>query len=256
MSKESSSRREAIIRKVRALLSKTVDNGTTEQEALAAAAKAAELMAAYDLEMSELDARDAGVAEEKYPLHPTFAKHMVVVSMAISELCGVRSWSNTSRAGTREARTFFGLPHDVEVALYLAEICERAMGSEVTKASAAWALFNPRKRSVHSDSFLMGMADRLSERISELAWARRRATGSALVPLKDAIIEKAMADRGIELTNARLGRRDIDPMAFVAGLAAGNKVPLNAAVGEAAKAGQVLEGTRDGEESALEPTDQ
>src|SRR5690606_31905488 len=119
------------------------------------------------------------------------------VSQEIASLCGVRTWGN-GKGIDLTAQVFFGLPHDVEVACYLAKICERAMKADVEKASVEWMLF-PRRRSKLSDSFLNGMSQRLSERLRELSWARHKATGSALVPVKDALIEQAMADQGIEL---------------------------------------------------------
>jgi len=223
-------KREAIIAKVRALLAKTIENGATESEALFAAAKAAELMAKYDLEMDEVEAREAGVKQSQRMMDPVFAKHLARVCGAIAELCGVKTWGDGSGALLRN-QTFFGLPHDVEVADYLAEICERAMKNDLARASSqgGWAL-RPRRIGMLSDSFLEGMSRRLAERISELAWTRKKATGSALVPVKDALIEQAMADKGIELEDSRLGLRDIDPATFRQGRAAGDKVGLNAAV--------------------------
>lgn len=231
MSENGRKQREAIIAKVRALLAKTIENGATEAEALFAAAKAAELMAKYDLEMDEVEAREAGVKQADRDMDPVFAHHLARVCWAIADLCGVRTWGDGGGA-LLSKQTFFGLPHDVEVAGYLADVCERAMANDLASASAAggWALF-PRKRAVLSDSFLAGMSRRLSERISELAWTRKRATGSALVPLKDAIIEREMEDKGIELEDSRVGKRDVDREAFRQGRAAGEKVGLNAAVG-------------------------
>lgn len=240
MDETKAKKRDSLIAKVRALLAKTVENGATEQEALLAAAKAAELMALYDLEMDEVQAREEGVAQEEFDIHPTFFRHMTRISMAIADLCDVRTWKNTSSS----RRVFFGLPHDVEVARYLAEICERAMRTDVDRASQEWVLF-PRKRHKLSDSFLSGMTQRLCERIEELAWARHRATGTALVPLKDAIIEQAMKDKGIGLKDARIGWRDVDPRAFAAGIAAGSRVQLRPGVSEAEAAAGVLAGEPD-----------
>lgn len=49
--------RRAAAARIRALLMKTVDNGCTEEEAMAAAAKAGELMDRYGLESSEVEIR-------------------------------------------------------------------------------------------------------------------------------------------------------------------------------------------------------
>lgn len=234
-------RREAIIRKVRALLAMTVERGAAESEAMKAAEMAARLMAEHDLEMDDLDAREAGIAQESHPMAPAFARHMPRVAMAIAELCGVKTWGEQGMGGRLEGQAFFGLPHDVEIAGYLARICERAMASGLEKASVEWVL-KVRKRDALADSYLNGMSHRLAERIMEIAWTRRRSTGSALVPVKDGLINEALKDRGIQLESSRLYRRDIDPAAFRAGRSEAEKVALNAAVGTESGQGEVISG--------------
>ena len=46
--------RKKMLERVRAIIAKTIDNGCTESEAVAALAKAQELMAAYDIGEAEL----------------------------------------------------------------------------------------------------------------------------------------------------------------------------------------------------------
>ena len=46
--------RKKMLERVRAIVAKTIDNGCTESEAMAALAKAQELMAAYDISEAEL----------------------------------------------------------------------------------------------------------------------------------------------------------------------------------------------------------
>jgi Protein of unknown function (DUF2786). len=233
MDEEKAKRREGVIRKIRALLSMTVERGASEAEALKAAEMAAKLMAEHDLDMDDLSAREAGVDEGAHPVDPAFARHMPRVSAAIAELCGVKTWGKRSRSGKPE-QVFFGLPHDVEVAVYLQRICERAIADGLKKASVEWAL-RVRRKAALDDSYLSGMSRRLAERIREIAWTRARSTGTALVPVKDALIEQAMKDRGIELETERLLRRDIDPLAFARGVKEAEKVALNAAVGGSAE---------------------
>lgn len=219
--------RDSIVAKIKALLAKTVENGATEQEALAAAAKAAELMARHDLDMDDLGLLDVEVVRESRDLDPDVARHFPKVSAAIADLCEVRRWTV---AGDLEEE-FLGLSHDVEVAVYLARICERAMVNALRKQAACWALFRPNKRSRMRDSFVEGMADRLADRISDIAWHRRnRTTGTALVPVKDAKIDEAMDRMGITLYNTRIGKRDRDLAAFLHGVGEAEKVQLEAGI--------------------------
>jgi len=238
---EEPQKREDLIKKIRALLAKTVENGCTEEEALKAAEKAAELMAKYDLEMDEISVEEAGIDERVFPLDPALERHFINVCKAISELCGVRTWSELNIAGTRERQKFFGLPHDVEVAGYLAEICERAMKRELEVLRRECAFYTPHKRSRKIDSFFEGMSERLQKRIRELAWARSKATGFALVPVKDAVIEAEMQKRGIELRKSRLGYRDLDPHSYKSGLIAGDKVTLNPGVSDGWRREEAIE---------------
>src|SRR3546814_7664627 len=55
-------RRDSALEKIRALLRKTVENGATEAEAMAAASKAEELIAKYDVETTELDIKESAFA--------------------------------------------------------------------------------------------------------------------------------------------------------------------------------------------------
>lgn len=132
-----------MIAKIRALMAKTEDRGCTTEEAMAAAAKVAEIMGQYGLsaEIVEFgsDSCDQGehiIADRHDPL--------LYCSSAIGHFCCVKPWVNTSSQyvqtkpkdlfdggdATHEKRmvykiVFFGLPHEVEIAAYLLSICRR-----------------------------------------------------------------------------------------------------------------------------------
>jgi len=224
-------RRESVLRKVRALLKLTVDNGATELEAMKAAAKAAELMAAHDLDMDDVDVRESGTRSQECGLDPVRRAHLTRVANAIAKLVGARFWVNGSGAAATKG-TFFGLPHDVEVAGYLLDVCENAMrrDTQAFLTETGFVLLERRFRERKADAFMAGMADRLSERIREMA-PSRKATGTALVPLKDALIEEALKSENAEFKGARVGRRDVDPLSFRKGRAAGDRVGLRSGLG-------------------------
>ena len=67
--------RKKMLRRVRALLSKTVANGCTEGETLAAQAKARELIAAYEITESEVQSDPENLFDKVYNI---FERHVVV----------------------------------------------------------------------------------------------------------------------------------------------------------------------------------
>ncbi len=216
--------RDSAIAKVKALLAKTVENGATEAEAIAAAQKAAELMAKYDLSTSEFDIRESEVSQQDRPLDPVMRPHAIRVAIEIAQLTGARFWSDGPGAAARVG-TFFGITHEVEIAGYLLDICEGAMRREVAAYSRQTALFVKRKRERMAYSFLEGMASRLSSRLREMARARR-STGTSLVVVRDEIIEQAIKDENWKFSDGRIGLRDTDLNSFIKGQVAGDGVSI------------------------------
>lgn len=230
MTETNKEKREALIAKIKALLAKTIENGATEHEALTAAAKAAELMEKYDIEIGDDEEVDDEVMENDYTFPPEFHNHIMTVSMAIAELCEVEVIGLTDNSRLKTGYRIYGLPVDVEIAQYLHEIIIAAMKHELKRASGGWMLYVPRKRDIAQHSFLDGLTERLAERIRELAWARQhKKTGNALVVAKEALIKEAMKD--VELVQSKKRLRDVDSKERLNGLEAANRINLNPAVG-------------------------
>ena len=120
---------ERLIGRIQGLRAKTVEQGCTEQEALAAAAKVAELLDRYGLSLSELDLqRQAcdGAAVE------TSRKRVGPVDdcvPAVAAFFDCRAWGEKAAAGTLRY-VFFGLPADVAAARYLYDLVERAFDTK------------------------------------------------------------------------------------------------------------------------------
>ena len=116
--------------RIQALRAKTIDNGCTEDEALSAAAKVAELLDRYDLSLSDIDIRAAPCERRVYE---TWRKKRIPLDDcigAVAHFCDCRVWREKNAAG--EARyVFFGLRSDVEVAHYLTEMIDGAVRSEL-----------------------------------------------------------------------------------------------------------------------------
>ena len=81
--------RDRIKERVAKLLNLTLDKGTSENEAIMAAEKAAELMAFYDIEASELSVRSARATKQTRAIKRIWfrAERVRIDSLAASEAC-------------------------------------------------------------------------------------------------------------------------------------------------------------------------
>lgn len=245
-----------IIAKLRALMAKTTDNGCTEAEAMAAAELAASLMAKYDLSLDDVALGASRCAQEtmraERPGHP-----LSRCLKAIAELCDCKVWKNTgwrttvqhdlfggvtsSRGVEEETYIFFGLPHDVEIARYLATICLGAMNRAAVEFRANRLGGKPATKAEKAefaaslDAFLCGMASSMSVSIRALKWKQRQEAAAAnpgrdLVALKQAIVRRDFAALGIELSRGCRGGIG-GGAAFAAGAKAGEAVRFHQGVG-------------------------
>lgn len=230
--------RDAVSRRINALLAKTVENGATEEEALSAAEKARELMDKHRLTQTDLEI-------EAEPVENIFLDREMKTNMApadyclggIGKLCGVKIWYET-RQGVRRLR-LLGLKQDVEMASYLYKMIEgtidvvhRAWARENLVSSKANAQYNRRAVS----AYRVGMATRIDQRLHEMARDRdgtaKTGSGTALVVVKDQAVEAAFAKLGINLTSSHMsGMSARDAAAYSAGKAAGDRVNLSRPVG-------------------------
>lgn len=219
--------REKIAARIRALMAKTLENGCTEAEAVAAAELAAKLLGQYNMTLDEVEMRASPFKRHQEAHDDPVGERLWRIASAISKLTNVNYW--TSRPGVRPIEiNFFGFAHEVLIAEYLLEICRRAMRTEMQRLERAAALFRPAVRRMKVITFLDGMAQRLYERI--LALVPPKPTGTGLVVLKQALIDAAMPVKTDQ--RSRLGGRDTD-VGYLHGYIAGGKVALNQGLGGA-----------------------
>jgi hypothetical protein len=218
--------------RIQALRAKTVENGCTEQEALAAAAKVAALLDQYDLSLTDVQMRreqcEKGViATNSKKRHPITA-----CIGAIAEFCDCKVWLEKDEAG-KVGYVFFGLKPGVEMARYVYEVIEGAMRTE-------WESYRKAQRFIrYSDdlrgSFMFGMAvsvaDKLTALKAERDAANRASRGRDLVLLKHSVIDQEFAQLNLRLRQTRSSGRKVALGAFEAGQTAGEAVTLNVPVG-------------------------
>lgn len=230
--------REKIAAKIRALRAKTVENGCTEEEAMAAAAKVAEMLERYNFTVDEAEMRSSPFSERS-EAHEDAVGYRVLwkVAAGVAKVTGTTTWC--SRPGVHPAEiTFFGFAHEVEIAGYLLDICANAMRVEQARIlrGGSWA-YTPRQRN-KLYPFLDGMADRLAMRLRQMA--PKQPTGTGLVVLRQELIRQALEDEGIKIKEGlgHASRYGFD--AYREGVAAGDRVGLNPGVGAPEQARGVL----------------
>jgi hypothetical protein len=217
-----------LVQRIRALRAKTVDQGCTEHEALAAAGKVAELLDRHGLSLSELDLRkqscegigvDTG-RKRRGPIDDCVAM--------IAAFFDCRVWGEMGEGETLRW-IFFGLPADVQAALYLNDLIALAFATETAAFQTARfyrSLASGPRRSA-TNSFQVGLAHGIIDKLDTLREARAAAsagtTGRDLVPVKQSIIEQEMERLGLSLRRLSTNRRNLISDAFSAGKQAGEK---------------------------------
>lgn len=222
--------REKLASRIRALAAKTVENGCTEAEAMAAAELIAKLLGQYNMTLDEAMLRaspfDKATMVEDDDL---VAPWLWVVADGISHLTGARYWKE--RPGEKPKVVFFGFAHEVDVACYLLEICARAMQGELEALFSRRRLFTRSKRRNAARPFLNGMSDRLRLRLKTMK--PPAPTGTGLVVLHSALVDTAMKDAGIKLGTGNAAP-DLECFkGYADGVKAADRVALNPGLAQA-----------------------
>lgn len=219
----------ALITRIEALRAKTTDRGCTEHEALAAAAKVAELLDRYSLSGLALDqaARQcerAEVATDRSRVGPVDE-----CGPAVAAFFDCRCWLETRDDG-RFNHVFFGLRADVRAVVHLFGLLVRAFetgGNQFRAAEGYRRGRGGRRRALHT-SFMRGVSEGVQVRLASMRSMREAAlrgpSGGDLVVMKASIVEAEMAKLGLQLRSrqAKVGR--VSAEAYDTGHAVGELV--------------------------------
>ena len=216
-----------LIGRIQALRAKTVEQGCTEQEALAAAAKVAELLDRYGLSLSELDLRGQTCEGSAVETERKRAGPIDDCVPAVAAFFDCRVWGEKGNAG-RLRYVFFGLPADVTAARYLYDLVDLAFTRETAlfKAGEIYAELPSAVRRTATNSFQTGLGRGIIAKLHTIRATRevdlRRSSGRDLVVLKADIVEAEIAALGLSLrARGRSGGRRLLKDAFDQGHAAG-----------------------------------
>jgi Protein of unknown function (DUF2786) len=222
--------------RIQALRAKTIDNGCTEDEALSAAAKVAELLDRYDLSLTDVEIRTAPCERLEYETHRKKRIPLDDCIGAVANFCDCRVWREKQPGG--EARyVFFGLRSDIEVAHYLTGLIDGAVRSELGryKTTAEYRRFRHQERHLANASFALGMVASIADKLTAMKAGRDRTnagSGRALVILKAAIVDAEFSKLDLNLRMQRGASRMVSAIAYGAGGVAGASLTFNRGIRE------------------------
>jgi hypothetical protein len=228
---EKASQRDKIAERVRALLAMNTENGCSEAEAMTAAAMAGRLMRDYDLSIDDVQAvkdeavsahrsRYSGKKANPPQLHPA-GKYCAV---AVGAFFDCKVWRN------RDEIVFFGVKQDTELAHAMLSMIQASMDKELKAFRKAGGTTDGASVHVQNSSFILGMANRLAERISHLKRERSQASekGTSLVVVKTELVTEAYARQfgSPPLKKSRFKSDAGSEAAYGAGYVVGDRVAI------------------------------
>jgi len=240
--------RDSLIKKIKALLGKTTENGCTEAEAMTAAAHAALLMQQYDLTFKDVENEvrhlKFGAARRPFTSYGSGywrRRHRPVSNCvgAIAKYFDCECWFSETDL------VFFGATDDTGLAHDMVTMLSGTIEHE-TNARLARVIINNDPRTVRA-SFQHGMTDRLNRRLTVLKKNRTKAGQQAhealaaesasastfhppVVVAKQLVVqekyEEYIEEHGLKLLKTRTSRTTGSHDAYRAGVAAGERVSL------------------------------
>jgi hypothetical protein len=156
------------------------------------------------------------------------------VGPAISRFAGTKLWVV---GGIKGEMNWLGMESDVELALWLWRSLRQFMDDQWEEYKRVEVRDMGATRLELKElriAFIRAFCTRVAERLNEMVVQHKAETGTALVVLKNQVVEKRMADMGINLgrTVNSSGRGRGDARAHGAGYAAGNAASLGRGVGQ------------------------
>lgn len=227
---------EAIKAKIAALLNKKTTNGATEAEAMAALKIAQKLMAEHGVTEADILANNDAAKDFFREVVRDGRKNLHEVDLycvaTVAEFCDVKVWQEKEYNGAIKIGVklnFFGYTVDVETVKYIREVLFRAMEWE-------WSVYSNsltdvgHKRTIRK-SFLLGMSNRINQRLRDLKAETRASGGTSLIILKNQMVtEEYKRQVNIHLRKTSSTKVVVqDGAAYRAGQGAGDRVSLSRA---------------------------
>jgi len=222
---DTSTKRKKRIDQIKALFSKTTENGATEAEMMAAFDKAAAMMDAYDISDEEVQlTKDEAAMQHADPPDledPHNIKWRLTYSVGI--FCNVELYRSRHQTGLK----CIGLPSDVQFAMWLLDTLADFVFDELYKHLIGCCAPKGERR-VIIRSFVEACCGRISDRLDELvkrSKVARTSNGRELMVVKDALIKAYMKEHNINLARCSGGSAPstVNASAAAAGRSAGDR---------------------------------
>ncbi|UAW59303.1 DUF2786 domain-containing protein [Roseobacter phage CRP-738] len=226
--------RKAVIKKLRAFAQRTVENGCTEAEAIAAAEAMQKLQHEYNMTLTDADILDAEYVTEKMQLgnqrmHPV-----------VGCVMGVAIFTSTKMYKSGATLYIFGEKHKVDNAIYLISTIQSAMELEFLNYRGTEAYLREtwyhHGQTIRS-SFMNGMAHRLYHRLLQMHKELMeqdvtvsQTTGNSLVVMSDKALDEAFRRQNPNLRSGRRQTTSRSANASAAGRSAADRVGLRSGV--------------------------
>ena len=227
--------------RIKALTEKTVANGCTEAEAMAAADMVGRLLERYALSMDEIEVRASRCVQAEVPIGGQRRRPIDGCVPAIARFCDCKVWlaravrpspgAPAADGGSRYV--FFGFETDTMLATYLFAVIDRAVATE----TLGFRRGNPKLRAVRlrraSASFQHGVVARVAARLEAMHRAReasvqaQRSSGTALILVKHRVVEDAFRATDVRLVSMGAVGPRVIASAYREGWDAGDRIDLN-----------------------------
>ena len=223
--------REALLDKIRALLAKTITNGCTQPEALAALAKARAMMDAYEVteEDLQLAKEEAAILRKDGTRDPHGIKWELLA--AIADYCECEAWKGP------EGFVFCGLKSDADYATWLLSHLAAFVQGELANHLIKCPASSKGERRHLIKSYVLGITSSIKKQL----WrpktdAPKISNSRELVVIRTAAIADKMKELDIKVRTVHRRTRYVDPAAYDAGVKAGKRASIGRPVsGEAAQ---------------------
>lgn len=213
-----------VLQLIRALRAKTVDQGCSEQEAIASAEKVAELLDRYGLSLGEIELRQQSCEGMRIDTGRKRRAPIDECVTAIAAFCDCRVWHEKTASGVIRF-VFFGLSADVAAAHCIHDLIALAFTTE----TAVFKMSNVAEPKLSAHSFQIGLAHGIVMKLRAMKAERDAENGAsggrALAPIKASVVEDDLERLGLSFEDKSTSRRSrkVDADAYDAGIVAGHK---------------------------------
>lgn len=221
--------------RIKALLSRTVDRGASENEAKIALEKATKLMTEYQITQHDLKTYSDDKIEEKTI---EISRQSVYMRGLLASICACFDCESYYTSGTKKV-TIFGYKTDIDMTEYISSVAFTALENEINKYKRSedfeCLIMYHAPRTV-INGFINGFCYRISQKIKELVAKKTQeietTTGTSLICLKNQMIKKSFEARHPNLGHSNYTPAPSLKSAFEAGVESARNTSINRGIGQ------------------------